>query len=72
MFVNVELGIKCPKCGAENDKSIDWIQANDSLICAGCHESVHLDKRRLISGFAQVDRSIDAFRKKNKGLNRRL
>ena len=58
MFVNVELGVKCPKCGAENDKSIAWIQANDSLICVGCKESVRLDKRRLISGFEQADRSM--------------
>jgi hypothetical protein len=49
MFEQAELGIECPKCGHENKKTVAWIKAHNSLTCAGCNETIRLDKRESLS-----------------------
>lgn len=63
MFEKVKVGIPCPKCGHETEKTVAWIKSNDEFICEDCGSTVTVEKENLISGLKEVDESIAEFRK---------
>ena len=59
---NAEIGISCPKCGAETKKSIGWIKHNNKFICA-CGSEVNFDSNQFRKKMAAVDSSLNDFGK---------
>jgi transcription elongation factor Elf1 len=40
------LEFTCPRCGTKAIKTLGWLQANESVICAGCGNTIHLEADR--------------------------
>ncbi|TIV38923.1 MAG: hypothetical protein E5V91_12305 [Mesorhizobium sp.] len=71
MFDNAEIEIPCPKCRHKTSKTIAWIKAHSDFVCAGCGVTIALEKKKLLAGLDDVDKSLAKFRKTLSGLGKR-
>lgn len=71
LFDKGRLGIPCLGCGEKNEKTINWIKANDQLTCEGCGETITLKRDKLLDGLEQVGQSMADFQKTLKGFGKR-
>jgi transposase-like protein len=63
MFDSATINIPCPECSRKTSKTIGWIKSHNSMTCSGCGASITLDKKDLLRGLQQVDKSIQRFSK---------
>jgi Zn ribbon nucleic-acid-binding protein len=46
-FANRVLSIACTKCAQQAEKTLEWLKANDRLVCAGCGHENRYDPSEL-------------------------
>lgn len=63
MFEKAEIGIPCPKCSHKTNKTIAWIKSHDDFVCAGCGTTIVLEKKKLLAGLKEVDKSVAELKK---------
>ena len=71
MFEKQKLGLPCPKCGHKTEKTVAWIKAHDDFTCAGCGSVVTMEKKQLLAGIQEAEKSVAKFRKSLGGLGKR-
>ena len=71
MFEKAEIGVPCPECGHETNKTIAWLKSHNEMTCGGCGKTVAVDSKGLLAGLQKADDALAKFRKSLRGFGKR-
>jgi len=69
---NIEIGVKCPKCGFSNKVRLKQVRLAQVVICSGCHENIKLTDKDASTQRAieEIEKSFEDLERTIKEINR--
>ena len=58
MLESQSIEVPCPQCGKKAKKTIGWIKAHSEYTCAGCNNTVKLDRNKFLREIEKAEKSI--------------
>lgn len=58
LFDDQTIGIPCPGCGHETEKTVAWLKANNQFTCV-CGSTITLESDQFREGISQAEGSLD-------------